>query len=299
MIEIKTIAFIGAGVMGASMVKNLLKNNYQVNVYNRSYQKALALEQFGAKACNSIAKAVKDCDLVISIVGYPNDVQEVWLSDNGAFANMKKGAIGIDMTTSTPKLAQQLYQRGKELGIYMSDAPVTGGDIGAREGRLTILFGGDKEVFDNLEGVFKSIGKTFVYFGPQGSGQYAKMCNQIAIASGMLGVCEAIVMAQRCKLDAKLVIDTLSQGAAGSFSLTSYGPRILNGDFNPGFFIKHFVKDMKIALDCASELKINLPGLDLAYRLYDLLKNNDLGDLGTQALYKFYVQENLNSKALS
>ncbi len=287
--EIKKIGFIGTGVMGFPMVKHLLDAGFKVNVYTRTKDRALPLIEQGAVWCETPKDCATDCDVVISIVGYPQDVREVWLArSTGAIYGMKQGAIGMDMTTSSPDLATELYKCAKSKGVSLCDCPVTGGDIGARNATLTMLFGGDKETFDALEPVFKVLGKRWEYFGDAGKGQLAKACNQVAVATTMFSACEAIVFARGMGLDPKQIIDTLSAGAAGSFSLQSYGPRILNRDFDPGFKIDHFLKDMEIALKVCHDRGISLPGLDLAYKSYSMLKQMGKGDLGTQALYLFY-----------
>ena len=287
--EIKTIGFIGTGVMGRSMAGHLIDAGFKLKVYNRTKEKASSLLDKGAVWAASPKEAADGVDLVISIVGYPQDVKEVWLGENGALQSMKQGSIGIDMTTSTPSLAKEMAEEGLKRGVTICDAPVTGGDVGARNGTLTILFGGSAKAFLDLEPVFKAMGKNYVRFGESGAGQYAKICNQIAIAAGMMSVCEAIITARKTGLDEELVLKTLSGGAAGSFSLSSYGPRILKGDFNPGFYVKHFVKDMKIAIDVAKECDLKLPGLELALKLYEKLIEQGDGDLGTQALFKLYL----------
>lgn len=287
--EIKTIGFIGTGVMGRSMAGHLIDAGFKLKVYNRTKEKASSLLDKGAVWAASPKEAADGVDLVISIVGYPQDVKEVWLGENGTLQSMKQGAIGIDMTTSTPSLAKEMAEEGLKRGVTICDAPVTGGDVGARNGTLTILFGGSAKAFLDLEPVFKAMGKNYVRFGESGAGQYAKICNQIAIAAGMMSVCEAIITARKTGLDEELVLKTLSGGAAGSFSLSSYGPRILKGDFNPGFYVKHFVKDMKIAIDVAKECDLKLPGLELALKLYEKLIEQGDGDLGTQALFKLYL----------
>lgn len=287
---IEKIAFIGTGVMGHSMVLNLLKQGYALTVYNRTASKAQDLAQSGAVVAQSVKDAVKDADLVISIVGYPKDVREIWLSAEGIIANMKEGAIGLDMTTSEPALAKEITAAGAARGLLIGDAPVTGGDVGAKNGTLAILFGGSEELFARVQEPCSAMGKTLVRFGEAGAGQYAKICNQIAIAAGMMALCECIATAKKVGLDEALVIDTLSKGAAGSFSMNSYGPRILKGDFNPGFFIKHFVKDLKISLDAAKACGLTLLGTELAYKFYCTLENEGLGELGTQALYKYYEE---------
>lgn len=286
--EIKKIAFIGTGVMGFSMASNLLKAGFAVTAYNRTKAKALPLEHLGGRVADSVAAAVQDADLVISIVGYPQDVRETWLGKDGAIAHMKPGALGLDMTTSEPGLAQEIAAAAAEKGLLVGDAPVTGGDVGACNAALTILFGGSQELFDAVQSVFAAMGKNYVRFGGAGAGQYAKLCNQIAIAAGMMAMCEAIVSAEKFGLNKELLVQTIGGGAAGSFSLNSYGPRILKGDFKPGFYIKHFIKDLKIALDAAGKCGLDLPGTALALQLYEKLQSEGLGDLGTQALYKFY-----------
>lgn len=287
--DIKKIGFMGTGVMGAPMAEHLLKAGFALNVYTRTKERAQALLDQGATWCNSPKECAQDCDVVISIVGYPQDVRQVWLDRfNGAFLGMKQGAVGIDMTTSAPDLAVELYKTAQSRGLKMADCPVTGGDIGARNATLTMLFGGDHEVFTELKPVFQALGKKAVYFGAAGMGQMAKACNQVAIASSMFSVCEAIVFARNMGLDPQLTIETLNGGAAGSFSLQSYGPRILKRDFAPGFKIAHFLKDMEIALKVCNDRGISLPGLDLAHKAYKMLKEMGKGELGTQALYLFY-----------
>ncbi len=289
MFELKKVGFIGTGVMGAPMAEHLLKAGLALNVYTRTKERAQALISLGAKWCDTPKECAADCDVVISIVGYPNDVREVWLDrHHGAFLGMKEGAIGLDMTTSSPDLAVELYETARLKGLNMADCPVTGGDIGARNATLTMLFGGDYDVFRSLEPLFKILGKKAVYFGKAGMGQMAKACNQVAIATTMFSVCEAIVFAKGMGLDPALAIETLNGGAAGSFSMQSYGPRILKKDFAPGFKIAHFLKDMEIALKVCNDRGISLPGLDLAHKAYGMLKEMGKGELGTQALYLFY-----------
>ncbi len=287
--EIKKIGFIGAGVMGAPMIGHLLEAGYAVNVYTRSKERALGVIEQGAKWCDSPRECAEDCDVVITIVGYPEDVREVWTNrSHGAFKGMKQGAVGIDMTTSSPELAVELFQRAKALGFHMVDCPVTGGDIGARFATLTMLFGGDKDVFDAVAPFLKVFGQRVEYFGDAGKGQIAKACNQIAVAATMFSTCESIAFATHMGLDVDKVIDTIGGGAAGSFSLKSYGPRILKNDFAPGFKIAHFLKDIEIALKVCNSHGINLPSLELAHKAYQALKNMGHGDKGTQALYLFY-----------
>lgn len=290
--EIKKIGFIGTGVMGAPMAGHLLDAGFEVNVFTRTASKAQGLIDKGAQWCNSPKDCAADCDVVISIVGYPQDVEQTWADPNtGAFAGMKSGAIGIDMTTSSPALAQNLFAKAQSLGLHMADCPVTGGDVGAKNATLTLLFGGEKEVFDQLEPVFKCLGKHAHYFGEAGKGQLAKACNQIAVAATMFSACEALNFAEGVGLEPQQVIDALGAGAASSFSLLSYGPRILKGDYAPGFKIEHFVKDLKIALQTAQDAKLNLPCLELALKTYARLQELGYGSNGTQALYKAYLKE--------
>lgn len=291
--DIKKIGFIGLGVMGAPMAGHLMKAGFELNIFTRTKARAEELIAAGAKWCETPAECARDCDVVISIVGYPADVRQVWMGRNGAFDTMKQGAIGVDMTTSAPELAEELAVKARDKGFTVVDCPVTGGDIGARNAALTILCGGDKAAIDALEPVFKAIGKKFVYFGEAGKGQLAKACNQIAVASTMFSACESIVFAKNLGLDPEVIIETLGGGAASSFSLQSYGPRILKKDFAPGFKINHFIKDMEIALKVCHNRGISLPGLDLAYKSYSMLKEMGHGELGTQALYLFYSSQML------
>lgn len=289
---IKKIGFIGTGVMGAPMAGHLLKAGYAVNVYTRTTAKAQALIEQGAVWCATPKDCATDCDVVISIVGYPQDVEQVWADEQtGAFKGMKPGAIGVDMTTSLPTLAQKLFDKAQALNLHMADCPVTGGDVGAKNATLTLLFGGERAVFDELGEVFSVLGKQAHYFGTAGKGQLAKACNQIAVAATMFSACEALCFAEGVGLNPQQVIDALGAGAASSFSLTSYGPRILKGDYAPGFKVEHFVKDLKIALQTAQEVKLDLPCLELALKAYAKLQDLGYGSNGTQALYKNYLSK--------
>lgn len=282
------ITFIGIGVMGGSMALNLLKAGHEITVYTRTKSKAENLLSLGAKWEQSAAKASENAEIVISMVGYPRDVEEIYLGKNGVLSALKSGSTIIDMTTSSPKLAQKIYQLAREKGIAALDAPVSGGDVGAKNGTLAIMVGGDKEVYDKMVPIFNVMGKNICYFGKAGSGQYAKMSNQIAIASNMMGVCEAIAYAKKCGLNPQDLLNVISTGAAGSWSLSNLAPRMLKGDFAPGFFIKHFIKDMKIAIESAKEMNLNLPGLMLAEKLYEELAQKGYENDGTQALLKYY-----------
>ena len=285
-----TIGFIGTGVMGTGMIRNLKKAGFPVNIYTRTKSKADALIAEGCQWFDSPAAVASASDVVISIVGYPKDVEEVYFGDHGLLKG-KKGGTVIDMTTSSPSLAKEIYHKAKSLGIDALDAPVSGGDVGAKNGTLAIMVGGEEAAFKAMNAVFSAMGKTLTYFGPAGSGQYAKMSNQIAIASNMMGVCEAIAYAQKSGLDPEKVITTLSSGAAGSWSLANLAPRMVKGDTAPGFYIKHFIKDMRSALESADEMNLDLPGLALAKKLYDKLAADGMEDCGTQALFQWYINQ--------
>lgn len=280
------IGFIGTGVMGNSMASNIMAGGYKLLVYNRTKSKADNLVKAGAKWKDSVADLAKEADVVISIVGYPKDVEETYLGENGVVNNVKPGNIIIDMTTSKPSLAKKIYKAAKEKGIYSLDAPVSGGDVGAKNGVLSIMVGGDKEIFEKVRPIFEFMGKNIVWQGPAGSGQHTKMCNQIAIAANMMGVCEAMAYAKKSGLNPETVLESISVGGASSWSLSNLAPRMIKGDFKPGFYVKHFVKDMNIALDEAKEMNLETPALKLSKSLYDELVSENKGDCGTQVLYK-------------
>ncbi len=286
----ETIAFIGTGVMGRSMAGHLLKAGYPVNVYNRTKSRTDELVAAGATWCDSPGAAATEADIIITIVGFPKDVEEVYLGENGILAHASSGSLVIDMTTSSPALAKKIAEaaQGKEIGSL--DAPVSGGDLGAKEARLSIMVGGSQGDFDRALPVFEIMGKNIQLQGPAGSGQYTKMVNQIAIAAGMLGITEAMTYAKKSGLDPFQVLKSIETGAAGSWSLSNLSPRALKGDFAPGFFVKHFIKDMRIAIESADEMGLELPGLKLAKSLYDKLAAQGGEDNGTQALLKLYSE---------
>ena len=284
------VGFVGTGVMGRSMVKNLLKAGYAVSVFNRTKTSAEELFPLGAQWVDSVAELAKQSDVVITIVGYPKDVEEVYLSEEGLISNAKPGSVLVDMTTSSPLLAKRLAQEGKAKGIEILDAPVSGGDVGARNGTLVIMVGGEEETFNKVRPIFEAMGKNIILQGPAGAGQYTKMSNQITIAAGMVGVCEAIAFAKKAGLDPTRVLDSIGGGAAGSWSLSNLGPRMIAGNFEPGFYVKHFIKDMKIALESAQEMGLAMPGLELAKSLYEQLAAEGEENSGTQALYKLYIK---------
>ncbi|MDB4507734.1 NAD(P)-dependent oxidoreductase [bacterium] len=286
--RLPTLGFVGIGVMGRSMAGHLLEAGYPLHIYNRTRSKADALVSQGARWQDSSADVAKASDIVITIIGFPTDVEAAYLGPEGIIANAKPGSILIDMTTSSPKLAQQIAEAASALQLQALDAPVSGGDLGAREARLSIMVGGEESTFDQVKPIFEVMGKNIVYQGPAGSGQHTKMANQVAIASGMLGVCEAVAYAERSGLDANRVLESISSGAAGSWSLSNLAPRIIKGDFNPGFFVKHFIKDMTIALQEADDMGLDFPGLTAAREAYEKLAASGGEDLGTQGLYKLY-----------
>ncbi|MBE7718298.1 MAG: NAD(P)-dependent oxidoreductase [Lacrimispora celerecrescens] len=284
----KKIGFIGIGIMGKSMVRNLMKAGYEVAVYTRTRSKAEDIISEGAIWCEDVRACSKGRDAVITIVGYPQDVEEVYFGEKGIIANADKGTCLIDMTTTSPKLAVRIYEDARKAGLTALDAPVTGGDTGAREGTLTILAGGGRETFDRCLPVFEAMGKVIRYEGKAGNGQHTKMCNQIAIAGAISGVCEAMVYAKANGLDVGVMVDSIATGAAGSAQLNAMAPRILSGNFAPGFFIKHFIKDMKLAAEEAEAAGISLGVLDHVLSMYETMAASGLGDEGTQALVKYY-----------
>jgi 3-hydroxyisobutyrate dehydrogenase len=289
--DIKKIGFIGTGVMGKSMAENLFKAGFVVSVYTRTKEKAEDLIMQGIGWEESAAILASKSDVIISMVGYPKDVEDVYLGRNGVLKAAAKGSYIVDMTTSSPTLAQRLSAAAGKIGLSVLDAPVSGGDVGARDAKLAIMVGGEEADYKTLLPVFKAMGTNIQYFGKAGSGQYAKMSNQIAIASNMIGVCEALAYAKKCGLDPQKLLATISTGAAGSWSLSNLAPRMVQEDYTPGFFIKHFIKDMRIAITSADEMKLDLPGLKLAKKLYTELVTEGCGDDGTQALIKWYLKQ--------
>ena len=282
------IGFIGLGVMGRSMACHLRNAGHDMFVYNRTRARADEILQLGAHWCDSPGDVAASADVVITMVGYPRDVEEVYFGSAGIVGPARANALLVDMTTSTPSLARRIAEAASAKGLQALDAPVSGGDIGAREARLTIMVGGDRTAFNRALPILQVMGKTINLMGSAGAGQHTKMCNQIAIAAGMLGVCEALAYAKGAGIDQTEMINTISTGAAASWSLSNYGPRIINGDFAPGFYVKHFIKDMEIALQAAQEMGLDTPGLELALTRYRELAVKGGGELGTQALYKLY-----------
>lgn len=290
--ETTRLGWIGTGVMGRSMCTHLLNAGYKLAVYNRSPGKMQSLIDLGAVGCATPAQVAEQSEIVLSMVGYPTDVEEVLLGKNGVLSQSKPGNVIVDMTTSTPRLAVRIAEEALKKEVLSLDAPVSGGDIGAREARLSIMAGGDRAAFDALEPIWKLLGKTYLYQGPAGAGQHTKIVNQILIGASMIGLCEAMIYAQQSGLDPSLVLQSVSMGAAGSWSLTNLTPRILRDDFEPGFYVDHLVKDLGIAIDEADLLKLDLPGLALARKMYQYLQSMDRGSSGTQALILAIAKRN-------
>lgn len=284
----QTLGFIGTGVMGKSMAANLQKAGYPLNIYTRTKEKAKNLLANGAKWKDSVAELATSSDVIITIVGYPKDVEEIYFGSEGILENSKNGTTVIDMTTSKPSLAAEIYEKAKLKGIIALDAPISGGDIGAKNGSLAIMVGGEEPAFETSLPILNVLGENIVYQGEAGAGQHTKLANQITIASNMIGVCEAIMYAKKAGLNPETVLKSIRAGAAGSWSLSNLAPRMIKGDYAPGFFVKHFIKDMKIALESAHELGLTTPGLALSLELYEELAEKGGNDSGTQALIKFF-----------
>jgi 3-hydroxyisobutyrate dehydrogenase len=273
------IAFIGTGVMGRSMAAHILEAGYPLIVHNRTREKAAELIKKGAQWAGSPGEAASKAAVVISMAGYPKDVEEIYLAPGGIVERAGPGTLLIDMTTSSPALAKKIAEKAGAAGISSLDAPVSGGDTGARNASLSIMAGGEEDAFEKALPVLQCMGKNIVLQGGPGAGQYCKMSNQIAIAAGMLAVSEALVYGLKAGLNPGTMLRSIESGAAGSWSLSNLAPRMLSGDFKPGFFVKHFIKDMGIALDSADELKLKLPGLELSRRFYMILAAMGRGEL--------------------
>ncbi|MBI2813381.1 MAG: NAD(P)-dependent oxidoreductase [Opitutae bacterium] len=287
--SLPVIAFIGTGVMGRSMAGHLLRAGHAVQVHNRTKEKAAALLEAGATWHDSAGGAAAGADVVLTMLGYPADVEAAYLGPDGIIARAQPGALLIDMTTSSPLLARRIAAEAARRGLDALDAPVSGGDIGAKEARLVIMTGGAPAAFERAKPVLGLLGKNLSLLGPAGAGQHCKMANQIAVAVGMVAWCEALIYAKRAGLDPAAVHASISGGAAGSWALTNLAPRALAENYAPGFYVKHILKDMRIALDSAAELRLDLPGLVSAKKLYDLVAARGWEDCGTQALYRLYL----------
>lgn len=291
--NIKNIAWIGTGVMGRSMCLHLMDKGYEISVYNRTKSKADDLIAAGAKWCETPGEAASGADVIFTIVGYPKDVETVILGEDGVLDNAKKGAVIVDMTTSEPSLAVKIAEKAAARKVGSIDAPVSGGDLGARNGTLAIMCGGDKNVFDTVLPLMEAFGNNIKLMGAAGAGQHTKMCNQILIATNMIGVVESLLYGHKAGMDMNEIIDVIGSGAAASWSINNLGRRIADGNFDPGFFIKHFVKDMGIALKEAQVMNLSLPGLAMANQFYTAAMAQGLEEMGTQGLYKVF--EGMNS----
>ncbi|WP_419020901.1 NAD(P)-dependent oxidoreductase [Eubacterium callanderi] len=284
----KKIGFIGVGVMGKSMVRNLMKKGFDVSVYTRHKEKITDVLDEGAHWCDSVEACAKEKDCIITIVGYPTDVEEVYFGEKGIICNAASGCYLIDMTTTAPSQALRIYEAAKARGISSLDAPVSGGDSGARAGTLSIMVGGDKDAFEACMPVFEAMGTHIVYEGPAGFGHHTKMANQIALGGAIAGVCEAISYGRSVGLDVGRMLDSISKGAAGSWQMTNNGPKMLEEDFRPGFFVKHYVKDLRIASEESEAVHLKLSVLKDVLQMYETLQERGMGDLGTQALIRYY-----------
>ena len=288
MSEIKKIGFIGTGIMGAAMAGHLMNAGFEVSVYNRTKSKAQNLIERGATWCETAGKCAEDQDLIITIVGYPKDVEQIYLSEGGIIDSAKSGAFLVDMTTSSPVVAEKIFAAAKAKNLHALDAPVTGGDIGAKNATLTILVGGEEKDFETLKPVFEVIGKNIVYEGSAGAGQKTKACNQIAIAGTLAGVCEAFAYAKNSGLDVEKVYQAISQGAAGSFQMSKVVREGLDGNFNPGFMLKHLAKDLSIGLETSLADGKTLPVLATVLHEVRKMEEQGKGAEGTQSLLKYY-----------
>ena len=279
-----TIGWIGTGVMGGSMCLHLMEKGYGVVVYNRTKRKAKKLIDQGAEWAKSPKVVAEKADIIFTIVGFPKDVRQVYFGDDGVFDGLKKGALVVDMTTTEPSLSEEIYKEAKLKGALSIDAPVSGGDIGAQAGTLSIMVGGDKRAVGDVMPLLKIMGKNIVHQGGPGKGQHAKMCNQIMACALMIGVCETLLYGYKSGLDLNTMLSSVSKGAAASWMLDNVAPLMVKRDFRPGFYVEHFIKDMGIALDEAKRMDLTLPGLSLVHQLYIATKAEGHGRKGTQAL---------------
>ena len=287
----KKIGFIGIGVMGGPMALNLMRAGYELTIYSRTKAKCEAVLAAGAKWADSPAACTAGQDAVLTMVGYPKDVEEVYFGDGGILEAAVPGMLLIDLTTTSPKLSKRIYEAAKKIGAHALDAPVSGGDTGAKAGTLAIMVGGEETAFEQARPILSAMGRNIVYEGEAGSGQHTKMANQIAIAGAVSGVCEAIAYGRAEGLQLDKMLETISTGAAGSWQMTGNGPKMVSGDFAPGFYIKHFIKDMKIAGEEAQDAGLSLKVLSEVLEMYRTLDKEGMGDLGTQALIRYYEEK--------
>ena len=284
----KKIGFTGVGVMGRGMVLNLSKTNYDISIYTRSKDKIKDLLDEKIKWCDDIEQCCKDKDIIMTMVGFPNDVEEVYFGEKGIINSAQPNTVLIDFTTSSPLLANKIYNQAKIKKLFSLDCPVSGGDIGAANGTLSIMVGGDKEIFEQVKPILEVLGTNINYVGLPGYGQHTKMANQIALAGALASVCEAITYAKSVDLDPQKMLQCISSGAAGSWQMNNNGPKMLSGDFDPGFFIKHYIKDMKIAKDVNKTNNLDLEVLNTVLKMFETMQSNGDDDLGTQAIIKYY-----------
>ena len=286
--KIASIGFVGVGIMGQSMAGHLLAAGYQVHVYNRTKSKTDALIAKGATWHDTPGAVAAQSDLIITMVGFPSDVEEVYFGENGIIASAKE-AILVDMTTSSPSLARKIAQEAAQKGLASIDAPVSGGDIGARDAKLTIMVGGEQAVFNHVLPVLQKLGTSIILQGGPGMGQHTKMCNQIVIASTIMGVAEGLSYAKKVGLDPAQVLQSIGGGAASGFQLNVLGAKMIIGDYAPGFYVEHFIKDLKIALSEAEQMNLALPGLSLAKSLFEKMAAKGLQRNGTQGIFQIYI----------
>jgi len=278
------IGWIGTGVMGEPLCAHLLRAGFSLTIHSRTKAKAERLLQQGAQWAETVSDIARTADVVFTMVGFPQDVRSIYLSKQNLLSEAKAGQVFIDLTTSEPSLAREIADRAREYGAVALDAPVSGGDVGAKQGTLSIMVGGDPSAFDALNPIFRTFGKIVVHHGSAGSGQHAKLCNQITIAGTMIGVCEALLYARHAGLDGEKLLESISQGAAGCWALNHLAPKMLQRDFAPGFFVEHFIKDMGVALAEANRMGLLLPGLAVVHKLYQAVQAHGQGRSGTQAL---------------
>lgn len=288
------IGWIGTGVMGQSMAGHLQARGHELYLYNRTKSKSESLLAKGALWCDSPAAVTQYADIIFTMVGFPADVEETYFGPQGLFSSQNACRILVDMTTTEPSLARKIAQAATAMGLESLDAPVSGGDVGAKNAVLAIMAGGNRKTFDIVLPLFEAMGTSIAFMGGPGSGQHTKMCNQILISGLMISMCESLLYASKAGLDPQAVIDIVSQGAAGSWTIRNMGPRILKGDFNPGFYVEHFIKDMGIALKEAAAMHLSLPGLGLVHQLYLAVQAQGHGRMGTQSL--MLALKNLNGE---
>jgi len=279
------IGWIGTGIMGRPMCGHVLSGGYRTSIYNRTKSKAEELINKGAVWCTSPEEVAKNSDIIFTILGYPEDVREVYFGKEGIFTSMKSGTVLVDMTTTEPSLSIEIYNKAKDKGVYAVDAPVSGGDVGAINAKLSIMVGGDEEIVSSIIPLLKLMGHQIVYEGGPGAGQHTKVCNQITVGGVMTGICEALLYSYKAGLDPDTMIKTVCAGAASTWLMENLGPRIIDNDFKPGFFVEHFIKDLGIAIAECKRMNLDLPGLKLSMELYEKTRDLGYGKLGTQALF--------------